>query len=163
MKKTKKLTLLALTASVAIVLSFVESQIPAFLSIPGVKIGLANIAVVFALYKLGVKEAFCISILRVLTLFLIFGGITVLIYSLCGATFSLVLMAVLKKVSPLTEVGVSVAGGITHNLAQTAVAFFMLDLSAIIFYIPILLLSGTISGTLIGAVSAVIVKKINRV
>ncbi len=163
MTKTKKMTLLALTASLAIVLSFTESQIPAFIPIPGFKIGLANIVVIFTLYKLGIKEAICVSLVRVLTLFLIFGGITTLIYSISGAVISLILMALLKSFTPLTEIGVSVAGGVSHNLTQIAIAFFMLELSAIIFYIPILILSGTVFGAIIGSISALVVRKIKKI
>ena len=150
-----------MTAAVAIVLSFVESQIPTFIALPGVKLGLANIAIMFTLYKLGVSEAFIVSIIRALTVFLIFGGIVALIYTLCGAIFSLVIMCLLRKLSPFSEVGVSVAGGVSHNIAQVAVAFFMLDASAILLYLPVLLFSGTVAGVVIGIVSGILIRRIN--
>ncbi len=150
-----------MTAAVAIVLSFVESQIPTFIAIPGVKLGLANIAIMFTIYKLGVREAFIVSIIRALTVFLIFGRIVALIYTLCGAIFSLVIMCLLRKLSPLSEVGVSVAGGVSHNIAQVVVAFFILDASAILLYLPVLLFSGTVAGVVIGIVSGILIGRIN--
>ena len=95
--KTKKLTVMAMTTAVAMILSFVESQIPAFVAVPGVKIGLANIAVVFALYRLGWKEAVAISLIRVVLVSMLFGSIASLFYSLAGAVLSLTGMGLLKK------------------------------------------------------------------
>ena len=94
---TKKLTALAITISLALILSFIESRIPAFVAIPGVKVGLANIAVIFTLYKIGVKEAIAVSILRVILVSFLFGTPVSLIYSITGAVLSLLTMSLLGQ------------------------------------------------------------------
>ena len=158
--KTKKLTVMALTTALAMILSFVESQIPAFVAVPGVKMGLANIAVVFALYKLGWKEAVAISLVRVVLVSMLFGSIASLFYSLAGAALSLAGMGLLKRSGKFTEIVVSVAGGILHNIGQIAMASLILETDALRYYLPFLLLSGTVAGVVIGVVSAIMVKRI---
>lgn len=158
--KTKKLTTLAVTVAVAMILSFVESRIPAFVAIPGVKVGLANIAVIFALYKLGWKESVVVSIVRVFLVALLFGSVVSLAYSIAGAILSLSLMILLRRIGIFTEVAVSVVGGITHNIGQILVAFLLLETSVVFYYLPFLLLSGVIAGIAVGVVSAILVKKL---
>ena len=159
---TKKLTLLAMMITFAIVLSYVESKIPAFVAIPGVKIGLANIVVIFVLYKLGIKEAIVISGVRVFIISMLFGNPVSMIYSISGAILSLAVMFLLKKLTPLKEVAVSVVGGVMHNVGQIAVASVILDTNVVVYYLPFLILSGTIAGIAIGVAAAVLVKRINR-
>ena len=115
-----------LTIALAMVLSFLESQIPAFVAIPGVKVGLANIAVVFALYKLGWKEAAGISLIRVLLISVLFGNFASLFYSLAGAVLSLLGMILLKHSEKFSAVAVSVAGGVLHNVGQILMACILL-------------------------------------
>ena len=159
--KTKKLTLMALTTALAMILSFVESQIPAFVAVPGVKMGLANIAVVFALYKLGWKEAALISLIRVVLVSLLFGSIASMFYSLAGAVLSLAGMGLLKRSGKFTEIVVSVAGGVLHNIGQIAMASILLETGAMKYYLPFLLVFGILAGVVIGVVSAVMVKRVN--
>ncbi len=159
--KTKKLTVLALITALAMILSFVESQIPAFVAVPGVKMGLANIAVVFALYKLGWKEACLVSLVRVVLVSMLFGSIASLFYSVAGAVLSLTGMGLLKKSKKFTEIVVSVAGGVLHNIGQIAMASIILETDALRYYLPFLLVSGTVAGVVIGVVSAILVKRIN--
>ena len=142
------------------VLSFVESQIPAFVAIPGVKIGLANIAVIFALYKLGWKEAVAVSIVRVFLVSLLFGSFLSLLYSLAGAVLSLTVMLILKGVKVIGKIGVSVSGGVCHNIGQIIVASIVMETNIIIYYLPFLLLSGTIAGVAIGLASAILVDRV---
>ena len=158
--KTKKLTVMALTTAVAMILSFVESQIPAFVAVPGVKVGLANIAVVFALYRLGWKEAAAISLVRVVMVSMLFGSIASLFYSLAGAILSLTGMGLLKKTGRFTEIMVSVTGGILHNIGQIAMACLILETAALRYYLPFLLVSGIIAGVVVGLVSAVLVQRV---
>ena len=160
MNKTKKTALLALLSAVALALSFFESQIPALIAVPGVKVGFANIAIVLALYKLGAKEAVLVSFVRLLAVFMLFGGVMPLIYSIAGAFLSLTLMCILKRFKIFSEVGISVVGGVAHNVAQVTVAVFLLQVKEIYFYLPVLLISGTVAGTLIGIVSGILVKRI---
>ena len=159
-KRTLKLTTLALTISFAMVLSYIESRIPAFVAIPGIKVGLANIAVIFTLYKLGVKEAITVSVIRVILVSMLFGNPVSLIYSISGAILSLLIMVLLKKLTPLSAVAVSVTGGVMHNVGQIAAASFMLSTNVVLYYLPFLLVSGTIAGIVVGMVSAILVNKV---
>ena len=158
---TRRLTTLALTVSFALILSFVESRIPAFVAIPGVKVGLANIAVIFTLYKLGIKEAIAVSLVRVLLVSMLFGSPISMIYSISGAVLSLSVMFLLKKLTPVSEVVVSVSGGILHNVGQIGAASVMLGTNVVTYYLPFLILSGTIAGVVVGAASAVLIKKVD--
>ena len=158
--KTKKLVTLAVTISVAMILSFVESRIPAFVAIPGVKVGLANIAVIFALYKMGWREAIVVSVIRVLLVALLFGSVVSLAYSIAGAVISLSLMILLKKLGIFTEIAVSVVGGITHNIGQILIAFLLLETKVVFYYLPFLLVSGVIAGIAVGVASALLIKRI---
>ena len=158
---TKRLTMLALSVSFALILSFIESRIPTFVAIPGIKVGLANIAVIFVLYKFGIKEAIAVSAVRVLLVSVLFGSPVSLVYSISGAVLSLTVMFLIKKFTPLTELTVSVAGGITHNIGQISAASVMLGTNVVVYYLPFLLLSGTIAGAVVGTASALLIKKVN--
>jgi heptaprenyl diphosphate synthase len=160
--RTHALSLLALTVSAAMMLSFVESQIPAFVPIPGIKIGLANIAVIFALYDFGVIRATFVSLIRVFLVALLFGNITGMIYGLFGAVFSLAIMAILKKRSPLSCVGVSVTGAVAHNVGQILAAWLLIGNEKILLYLPILVISGTLSGIAIGIASGILIKRLKN-
>lgn len=158
--QTKKLTTLAMMATFALILSYVESRIPALVAIPGVKVGLANIVVIFVLYKLGIKEAIVISGIRVFIVAMLFGSPVSMIYSLAGAVLSLAVMFSLKKLTPLTEVAVSVCGGVMHNVGQIAVASLILDTNVVVYYLPFLILSGTIAGVAVGVAGALLIKRV---
>ena len=159
--KTQKLTVMALTTAIALVLSFVESQIPAFVAVPGVKMGLANIAIVYALYRLGWKEAAFISLIRVVLVSLLFGSAASFLYSLAGAVLSLLGMALLKKTGKFTEIVVSVAGGVLHNIGQIAMASIILETDALRYYLPFLLVSGILAGVVIGLISGILIRRIH--
>ena len=162
MKKysTKKITSLSLTISLALILSFIESRIPAFVAIPGIKVGLANIAVIFTLYKIGAKEAVAVSLMRVFLVSVLFGSPVSFIYSIMGAVLSLSVMILLKKLTPLAETTISVCGGIMHNVGQIIAASLVLSTNVVIYYLPFLLLSGVIAGIAVGTVSAILIKKV---
>ena len=114
MKETKRFVLLAMLTAVALILSYVESLLPS-VGIPGVKMGLANIAVIFALFRFGWKEAAALSLVRVVLVSLLFGSVGAMLYSLAGAVLSLAVMALLRRIDRFSTVGVSVAGGVAHN------------------------------------------------
>lgn len=158
--KTRKITVMALTVALAMILSFVESQIPAFVAIPGVKMGLANIAVVFALYKLGWKEAILVSLIRVFLVSLLFGTGASLFYSVAGAVLSLIGMIGLRATRLFSSVAVSVAGGVLHNVGQIGMACLLLETDVLRYYLPFLALSGILAGVVIGVVAAIMVKRI---
>ena len=157
---TKKLTTLAITVTLAMALSFLESQIPPLVAIPGVKLGLANIAVIFALYRFGAREAAAVSALRVFLVALLFGSFVSALYSIAGAILSFFVMLLLRRLKIFSEVGVSVAGGVCHNVGQIAVACVLLETNVILYYLPFLLLSGTVAGVGVGVLSALLVRKL---
>ena len=160
--KASKVAQYGLIAALALVLSYLESLVPS-LGVPGVKLGLPNIAIVFALYRLGWRDACIISLVRVFLVFLLFGNGAGLAYSVVGAALSLALMGLLKKTGKFSSVGVSVAGGVAHNGGQILVAMALLETSRLAWYLPVLWVSGTVAGVLVGIVSGVLVKRVLEV
>ena len=159
--KTRKLTVMALTTAIALILSFIESQIPAFVAVPGVKMGLPNIAIVYALYRLGWKEAATISLVRVVLVSVLFGSAASFLYSLAGAVLSLLGMTLLKQTGKFTEIIVSVAGGVLHNVGQIGMACLILETDVLKYYLPFLLVSGILAGVVIGLISGILIRRIH--
>ena len=159
--QTKTLTLLGLCTAVALVLSYVESLFPPiYAAVPGIKMGLPNVVVIFVLYRFGAWEAALVSAVRVMVVSMLFGNPMTFIYSIAGAALSLAVMVVLKKMNFLSCVGVSVAGGVFHNVGQILVAMALLGTSAVVYYLVALAISGIISGILIGLCGALMIKKL---
>ena len=156
--KTRKITVLAMAIALAMILSYVESLIPSP-GIPGVKMGLANIVVVFCLYRLGWKEAAGVSLLRVFLVSLLFGHAASLMYSAAGAVLSLLGMIGLKATDRLGCITVSVIGGVLHNVGQILIAWALMGPN-VVYYLPVLIVSGTVTGVLIGVLAGLIVKRI---
>ena len=157
--KASKVAQYGLITALALVLSYLESLLPP-LGVPGVKLGLPNLAIVFALYRLNWKDACIISLMRVVLVTLLFGNGAALAYSVAGAALSLALMGLLKRTGKFSSVGVSVAGGVAHNAGQILVAMALLETSRLAWYLPVLWISGTVAGVLIGVVSGVLVKRV---
>lgn len=158
--RPKSIALLGICAAIAMVLSYVESLIPVSFAVPGIKLGLANIAVIFALYKLGAKEAVAVSLVRIAWMAILFGNVMTLAYSVAGAILSLTAMILLKRSERFSTVGVSVVGGILHNIGQILVAMLIMETAQIIYYLPVLSVSGVAAGVAIGVVSAILVKRV---
>ena len=158
---SKKISAIAVFTSLALIFGYIEAVIPFNFGIPGVKLGLANIVTVTALYYFGVKEAVGISLIRVLLIGLLFGNAMSLIYSLSGAAFSLAVMILCKKLK-LSTIGVSAMGGVFHNIGQLIAAAVMLNTSALLYYYPVLFISGLVTGIVIGVVSDQIIKRIRK-
>ena len=162
--RTKKLTFLALCASLAMVLSYVEMLIPPIsTAVPGVKMGLANIVTVFVLYKFDAVSAAAVSAVRLILSFLLFGSVLTLAYSAAGAVLSLGAMILLKRADKFSPVGVSVAGGVLHNAGQIGMAMLLMSTSTIGYYLPVLAVSGTVSGILVGTASVFVLKSLRDV
>lgn len=161
--KYKKLTILALSVSLAMILSFVESLIPPLAMVPGVKIGLANIVTVFLLYTLGIRAAGAVSLVRVLLSALLFGNVQSLIFALSGALLSFVVMIVAKHLLPFGTVGVSVLGAIAHNAGQIIAAVIVMETVGVAYYFIPLVISGTLGGVLVGLVAAVITSRLEKI
>lgn len=163
-KRIKRITLLALCTSVALLLSYVEMLIPPiFTGVPGIKMGLPNIAIILALYRVGAKEATAVSFVRLVITSILFGNITMFWYSLAGATLSLAVMILLKKFGFLSTVGVSVAGAVMHNIGQILVAMLLMQTVQIGYYFIVLAITGTISGIFIGLAGGFVIKRIAHI
>ncbi len=158
--KTRKLTLYALLLALALILSYLESLVPLSFAVPGIKMGLPNIVIVFALYKLGFKAAGSISLLRVILVSILFGNVMTMIYSLAGAVLSIIMMWLLKKSGRFSTVGVSVAGALGHNAGQVLTAMLLLETGGLIYYLPALCVSGAVAGVCIGIAGGIVVKRI---
>lgn len=159
MKKTKRLVLLAMLTAVAMILSYVESLLPS-VGIPGVKMGLANIAVIFALFRFGWKEAAALSLVRVVLVSLLFGSVGAMLYSFAGAVLSLAVMALLRRIDRFSTVGISVAGGVAHNAGQILMAMLILQTKQLLGYLPVLAVSGIAGGVLTGLAAALLIRRI---
>ena len=159
--KKSRVAFLGLFTAFAMILSFVESQIPTFVAIPGIKLGLPNIAIIIILYRFGWKEASIISLLRVILTSLLFGTVLSMLYSIAGAVLSLVAMILLKKV--LSTVTISVIGGVCHNIGQILVAILVTETQQLLYYLPVLINSGVIAGIVVGIIAALSVKKIEKI
>ena len=159
-KASRALTRYALLVALAMVLSWLESMVPLSLAVPGVKLGLANLVVIFALYKLGPRQAAVISLVRVLLVTFTFGNAFSFAYSLAGAALSLAVMLLLKRSGKFSLLGVSIAGGVCHNIGQILVAMAVLGTAELMWYRPALLIAGIVAGVCIGAVGALITARI---
>ena len=157
----KKTALLGMLVALAFVLSYIETLIPVNLGIPGAKLGLANLVVMVALYTLGTKEAFGLSMVRILLTGLTFSSMAAMLYSFAGGLLSFEVMALMKKTKKLSVTGVSVLGGIAHNAGQIFVAMWMLDTATLIYYLPVLAITGVASGTVIGLLAVMVIRRIS--
>ena len=157
----KKTAFLGLCTALALVLAYVESLLPPLsAAIPGIKMGLPNIVIIFMLYRYGVKEAAVVSFVRVVAVVLLFGNMMGFAYSMAGAVLSLLGMLLLKKLDFLSVVGVSVAGGVLHNVGQIMMAMFLLGTAELGYYLVVLAVTGTVSGVLIGISGSVMINRI---
>ena len=148
--------------ALALIFSYVETLIPINFGIPGVKLGLANLIIVVALYKMSVKEAYVLSVVRVVLAGFIFANLFSIIYSLAGGLLSLTVMAVLKKSNQFSTVGISMAGGVFHNVGQLLMAIIVLESFNIAYYFPVLLISGVLTGLLIGIIANEMLKRLHK-
>jgi heptaprenyl diphosphate synthase len=159
---TKKVAFLGLSIALAMILSYVESQIPALIAIPGIKVGLPNLIIVFTLYKVGAKEAVVVSIIRIFLVSLLFGNLQTMTFSIAGATVSLISMIVLRKLNWFSSITVSIVGGVFHNVGQIIAACFWTQTAEIVLYLPVLLISGTLAGAVIGFIAGILVKRLEK-
>lgn len=156
----RRVALCGMMVALAFILSYVEHLIPFNFGIPGIKLGLANLVVVLALYTLNLRDAFIIAVIRIILTGLTFGGLFSMLYSLAGGLLSFILMAFLSRKNLLGTIGVSICGGIAHNVGQLLVAMCVLETGNVWYYFPVLLISGAITGTLIGLVGGLMVGRL---
>lgn len=158
----KKTAHMGLFLALSMILSYVESLIPFSFGIPGIKLGLANLVVVLMLYEMGTKEALCVSVLRIVLTGFLFGNGFSILYSLAGGLLSFLGMFLLKKSGWFKCITVSTAGGILHNIGQVIVASIVVSNYYIFYYIPVLLIAGTITGFINGLLSQEIIIRIGK-
>ncbi len=160
---TKKLALLSLTVAFSLILSFIESQIPPFFPVPGIKLGLANAVVVFLLYTADFKFALAVSLIRIFLASMLFGSVMTLAYSFFGGISSFMVMFLMKKTGFFSCIGVSVCGGVVHNLAQITVAAVVMETAGILTYFPALLVSGTVCGAAVGVLAGLVTQRFKNI
>ena len=148
--------------ALALIFSYIETLIPINFGIPGVKLGLANRIIVVALYKMQLKEVYMLAVVRILLSGFIFGNYFSIIYSLAGGLLSLTVMALLKKTDGFSVMGVSIAGGVFHNVGQMIVAVLVVETFSISYYLPVLMIAGLVTGLVIGLVADGMLKRLTN-
>ena len=151
---------MGLLTALGLIIGYIEFLIPIPLGIPGVKPGFANIVIVWALYSLGPWEALMINGMRIFLSGFLFGNFSMILYSLAGAAVSFLCMCLAKKSGLFSTTGVSMIGGVMHNMGQLLVAMAVLETVSLVYYGPVLLAAGVITGLLIGIVSGEVKKRI---
>lgn len=159
---TKKLTISALLVALAMIFSYIEVLIPFNFGIPGIKLGLANLIVVVAMYLLGTRQAFMISMVRIILVAFTFGNLAALLYSIAGGILSFVVMTLCRRIKGLSVMGVSVAGGVSHNIGQIIVAVLVVENMNLLFYVPVLIIAGVVTGLLIGLVAGLVLPAVKK-
>lgn len=159
---SKTLAAYGLFIALSMVLSYVEFLVPFSFAVPGVKLGLANIVTMFALYRLGKTQALVLSLVRVLLVSLLFGNAFALLYSLSGAVLSYLMMLLFIKTGRFGPIGVGIVGGVSHNVGQILCAMLLLETKRIVYYLPVLLISGTLAGLVIGLLAGMLVNRIGN-
>ena len=160
---SRKTAFCGLVLALALMAGYVESLIPVAVAIPGIKLGAANSVILILLYMVGVREAFIVNISRVVVSGFLFGSMSSILYSLSGAVLSLFIMTLLKKTDRFSVSGVSAAGGVFHNIGQLMMAYLVLETTTVWYYLPVLLISGSITGLLIGFLTGEIRKRIPKI
>ena len=158
--KTRKLTQMALLTAIALTIFMIEAQIPALVPIPGIKLGLANLIIVWALYTMTPGEALAINGMRILLVGFMFSSLSMILYSLAGALLSFLCMYLAKRSGTFSEMGVSMIGGVMHNAGQLIVAMLVLETVNLMYYGPVLLVAGLLTGFLIGTVTHEVLKRV---
>lgn len=161
--KTKKVAYLGLLIALAFVFSYIEFLIPIHMGVPGAKLGLANLVIIVALYTLNERDAFVLSMIRIVLVGFTFGNLASMLYSLAGGMMSYIAMIIVKRAKLLSITGVSVVGGIFHNIGQIIMAIWVVKTVSLIYYLPVLLLAGIVAGVAIGILGALVTKRIKPI
>lgn len=160
---TKTIALMGACTAVALVLAYLEAILPPlFPAVPGIKMGLPNIILVFLLYRRGPAFASAVSLLRILLVSLLFGNAMMLLYSLAGGALSMLTMWLLSRSKRFSPVGVSVAGGVAHNIGQVLMAMLLLETPQLSYYLAVLTVSGTVAGILVGICGGLLIQKMPK-
>lgn len=149
--------------ALALIFSYVESLIPINFGIPGVKLGLANLILIIAMYKMSIREVYLLAVSRIVLAGFLFANLFSIIYSLAGGLLSLTVMYFLKKSERFSLMGISMAGGVNHNIGQLMMAMFVLESFNIAYYFPVLLISGLLTGLVIGIIAGEMLKRLKNI
>lgn len=158
----KRIAYLGLLIALAFVFSYIEFLIPINIGVPGAKLGLANLVIIVAIYTIGERNSFILSMLRIILVGFTFANMASMLYSLAGGILSFVAMVAAKRAKRFSITGVSVIGGVFHNIGQILMAIWVVKTSSLIFYLPVLLIAGTIAGVIIGILGAMVTKRISK-
>ena len=159
--KRGRVAVFGVFTALALIFSYVELLIPINLGIPGAKLGLANLVIIIVLYQTDWKEALLLSVVRIVLAGFLFGNLFGILYSLAGGILSLAVMALLKRSGAFSIIGVSMAGGVSHNVGQLIMAMLVVETYAVGYYLPVLLIAGLITGTLIGIAGREMLKRLD--
>ncbi len=157
------IAMLGMFIALALIFSYMETFIPVNIAVPGIKLGLANIVTIVVLVQMGLPDAIIVSLLRVCLSALLFGNLSVMVYSLAGAALSILVMKLIHMTGIFGITGVSICGGVAHNIGQLILAALIMENQNIMGYAPILLISGTITGVIVGIVAAIISKSVKQI
>ncbi len=160
--KSKDVAEYGLMVALAMVLSYLEAQMPVFFAVPGMKLGLTNLVVLIALVRRGEKSAFCINVVRIVLTAFTFGSMSAMLYSLAGGVVSFLAMILCRRSGKFSLSGISVAGGVAHNAGQILVAMFALETSRLIYYLPFLMISGTAAGLVVGLIGGGLLQRLPK-
>lgn len=161
--KTRNIAIMGLFVALSLIFGYIEHLIPFDFGVPGIKIGLANLCCVCLLYALGPVYALAVNLVRIIISGFLFGNLSMIIYSLAGAALSFICMIAVKKTGRLSAAGVSIVGGVTHNIGQVVIAFLLFNTYGLIWYIPALIVSGAIAGALIGYITVLILPQVRKI
>ena len=159
-RKGARLASFGVFVALALIFSYIETLIPFQIGIPGVKLGLANLVIVIALYRMPVGEEYLLSGVRVVLTGFLFGNLMSILYSLAGGILSLTVMWGMKRIRSVSILGVSIAGGVFHNIGQLLAAALMVETYGVFSYLPVLLISGLLTGFVIGLAAGEMLKRI---
>ena len=158
--KARRVALTGLLSALALIFSYVEVLVPFNAGVPGIKLGLANLVPLIIMYRMDARYAFAANLIRVLLAGLLFSGLFAALYSLAGSCVSFFIMYLRKKTARFSIIGVSMAGGVFHNLGQLAVAILLISGPQLIHYMPVLILSGMAAGITVGIGASVLIDRL---
>lgn len=161
-EKTRRIALSGLLVALMLVLGYVESLLPVAAGIPGIKLGLSNGVLIFAVYMLGIPTAFVLMVLKVVLSGLMFGGVSAMMYAFAGGLVSMIFMALLSRVRGVHVVVVSMVGGLMHNVGQVGLAMLMLKTPKLMYYMAILMAVGLACGALTGVCASSVMKHLKK-
>ncbi|MCI6376922.1 MAG: Gx transporter family protein [Clostridiales bacterium] len=162
-EQTQWVALCGLLVALMLVLGFVESMLPVASGVPGIKLGLSNGVLIFAVYMLGIPTSFVLMALKVALSGLLFGGVNAMMYSFAGGLLSMVCMALLSRVKGVHPITVSMVGGVMHNVGQVALAMVMLGTPSLMYYMAVLMIAGLVTGAVTGIAANLVMKHLGKI